>query len=152
MRWFKKKKNIMTQEEKELLLIDLSGRLPYKVKCSNPHGIGVLDSIDIEYMELTFEGPDDNYYTLDRNIKPYLRSLLSMTGSEKEELRQEQIKDEQLFADCIKNHPEMRGKVILHFAADWCNKNHFDFRGLIDKGLAIEIDNETYEKIYGKIN
>ena len=54
----------MTQEEKMLLLQDLCARLPYKVKCSTPYGIGVLDSIDMEHMDLTFEGPDDNYYTL----------------------------------------------------------------------------------------
>jgi hypothetical protein len=26
---------------------------------------------------------------------------------------------------------------------DWCNKNHFDYRGLIPKGLAIEVNKEN---------
>lgn len=69
-------------------------------------------------------------------VKPYLRPMSSMTEEEREELRQEQIKDEQLFADCIKNHPEMRGLIIPHFASEWCDKNMFDHRGL--KGLANE--------------
>lgn len=134
----------MTQEEKELLLIDLSGRLPYKVKCSNPHGIGVLDSIDMEHMELTFEGPDDNYYTLDKNIQPYLRRLCFMTDEEKTELTSLSLTQYASFDDFA--------QIANYKQIDWLNRHHFDFRGLIDKGLAIEIDNETYEKIYGKIN
>ena len=27
---------------------------------------------------------------------------------------------------------------------DWCNKNHFDYRGLIEKGLAIEVTDIPY--------
>lgn len=152
---FKPKNNIMTQEEKELLLIDLSGRLPYKVKCSTPYGIEVLGSIDMEHVELTFEGPDDNYYALDKNIQPYLRSLSSMTESEREELKILCDKDLSEFAGhLMKGHGLSRDGLYMFDKLrqlDWLNKHHFDFRGLIDKGLAIEIDNETYEKIYGKI-
>lgn len=108
----------MTREEKDLLIKDLCGRLPYKVKCSTPYGIGVLDSIDMEHMDLTFEGPDDNYYTLDRNIKPYLRPMSSMTEKERQEY----------------------GLVLCDELSinrfDWLNAHHFDYRGLIPKGLA----------------
>jgi hypothetical protein len=90
---------------------------------------------------LTLKSYIDVYLT---DYRPYLRPMSSMTEEEKEELRQEQIKDEQLFADCIKNHPEMRGLIIPHFAADWCNKNMFDYRGLIEEGLALEAPEEMY--------
>ena len=41
----------------------------------------------------------------------------------------------------------MRGLIIPHFAADWCDKNMFDYRGLIIKGLAISVtkENNPYE-------
>ena len=128
----------MTQDDKQLLLVDLCARLPYDVICSTVFGNSIVLYIDI------YEGTiyiSNNEWVDD--FKPYLRSMSSMTEEEKEELRQEQIKDEQLFADCIKNHPEMRGLIIPHFAADWCDKNMFDYRGLIPKGLAIPVTEEN---------
>ena len=129
----------MTQEEKDILIADLCGRLPYKVKCSTPYGIGVLDSIDMEHMDLTFEGPDDNYYTLDRNIKPYLRPLSSMTEEEREEFR--------LLGGIISYNPNHNTYSMSAFspeAYDWLNKNMFDYRGLILKGLALEAKEGLY--------
>ena len=65
-----------------------------------------------------------------------------MTEEQREELKQEHIKDEKLYAECLtraaKGDSSMRGKVIIHYAMDWCNANHFDYRGLIPKGLAID--------------
>ena len=138
----------MTQEEKMLLLIDLSSRLTYKVKCSNPHGIGVLESIDMEYIELTFEGPDDNYYALDKNIQPYLRSLSSMTESEREELKILCDKDLSEFAGhLMKGHGLSRDGLYMFDKLrqlDWLKKHHFDFRGLIPKGSALEAKEGMY--------
>lgn len=151
----------MTQEEK-LLLKDLSARLPYGVKllCNGWDSDGGCEFSTVE----TLIGIDDRFiHTLWRNekdkhsieeplsildYKPFLRPRSSMTDEEREELRKEQIKDEQLFADCIINHPEMRGLTIPHFAADWCNKNHFDYRGLIEKNLAIAVteNNNPYKE------
>lgn len=142
----------MTQEDKDLLLIDLLARLPYGVKIR----LGDYDyqvcgynsekeiPVKIWYCydtNLTLKSYIDVYI---KNYRPYLRPMSSMTDKEREELRQEQIKDEQLFADCIKNHHEMRGLIIPHFAADWCNKNMFDYRGLIEKGLAIKAPKGMY--------
>ena len=133
----------MTQE-KQLLLTDLCARLQYGVKCQFEDVIRFIGE-ESPYYDYTLS---ERHIDLFRNhkdfyIKPYLRPMSSMTEEEKEELRQEQIKDEQLFADCIKNHPEMRGLIIPHFAADWCDKNMFDYRGLIPKGLAIPVTEEN---------
>ena len=130
---------IMTEEEKRLLLIDLCGRLPYGVK---------------------FQGEDSNVYTLDAAnyfalqvedivFKPYLRPMSSMTDEEKKDLKKEHLKDEKLYAECLTNaangDSSMRGKVIPHFAADWCNKYGFDYRGLIPMGLALEAPEDMYK-------
>ena len=129
----------MTREDKKLLLMDLCGRLPHGVK---------------------FQGEDSNVYTLDAAnyfalqvedmvFKPYLRPMSSMTDKEKNDLKKEHLKDEKLYAECLTNaangDSSMRGKVIPHFAADWCNKYGFDYRGLIEKGLALEAPEDMYK-------
>lgn len=133
----------MTQEDKELLLKDLCARLPYGVKIQVPYedGSGYFDEI---VWEVNNEGPFHvNGWGIEYEyVKPYLFPLSSMTDEEKEELKQEHIKDEKLYIECLtmaaKGDSSMRGKVIIHYAMDWCNANHFDYRGLIEKGLAID--------------
>ena len=146
----------MTQEEIGLLTKDICTRLPYGVKVdaysySTPQ---TLYSIDVFRKEYTLENDDSGnlFVGFDKhifsNIKPYLRPMSSMTEKEKEELRQEHIKDEKLFAECLtkaaNGDSSIRGKVVPHFAADWCNKNHFDYRGLISMGLALEAPEGMY--------
>ena len=130
----------MTQEDKQLLLKDLCARLPYDVQCE----IGGL-----RYGPYTFTGEDVEDLIAGRTFKPYLRPLSSMTEEEKKELRQEHVKDEKLYAECLirtsNGDNSMRGKIITHFAADWCNKNHFDYRGLIPMGLALKAKEGMYK-------
>jgi hypothetical protein len=131
----------MTKEEKQLLLKDLCARLPY----------GVM---------VHFEGWNpEKLYEINLEIGicnamgglpiPYLRPMSNMTEEEKEELKQEHVKDEKLYAECLtkaaNGDDSMRGKVIPHFAADWCNKNHFDYCGLIPMGLALEAPKDMYK-------
>ena len=141
----------MTQEDKQLLLTDLCARLSYDVKCHFKYGSAeddiTLSCIDNNVARFEYGWCGRFHVSIDTDyIKPYLRPMSSMTEEEREELRQEHIKDEQLFADCIKNHPEMRGLIIPHFAADWCNKKMFDYRCLITKGLALEAPKGMYKE------
>lgn len=141
----------MTDEQKLLLMVDLCARLPYGVIVDNPNPAGGSwdEVINIETftktVTLLYNG---RVFSID-DIKPYLRPMSSMTEEEKEELKQEHSKDERLFAECLRNvangDDSMRGKVIPHFAADWCNKNHFDYRGLIPMGLALEAPEDMYK-------
>lgn len=149
----------MTQEEKELLLKDITARLSYGLKVQIDFGehcikYGIdryVDDTVICVWPETFEiGVNDEDQACDiEDVRPYLRPLSSMTEEEKEELRQEHIKDEKLFAECLTKEANgdssMRGKVVPHFAADWCNKNHFDYRGLIPMGLALEAPEGMYD-------
>lgn len=144
----------MTQEEKQLWLKDLSARLPYGVKILDDtfkkYGASELINIGIDGSMLVDNKTNDiQYYPIIDNIKPYLRPMDSMTEEEKEDLKKEHLKDEKLYAECLTNaangDSSMRGKVIPHFAADWCNKNHFDYRGFIEKGLAIEAPEDMYK-------
>ena len=147
-------KLVMTQEDKELLLKDLCARLPYEIKgirIYKPEEVVTLNEIIPRckmnpnignglFCELGFDKIYD-FCTI-TEFKPYLFPMSSMTDEEKEELKQEHRKDEMLYVECLtkaaKGDNSMRGKVITHYAMDWCNKNHFDYRGLIEKGLAID--------------
>ena len=145
---------VMTQEDKELLLKDLCARLPYEIKgirIYKPEEVVTLNEViprcrmnpnigNGSFCELGFDKISDCCTITE--FKPYLLPMSSMTDVEQEELKQEHIKDEKLYVEYLtraaKGDSSMRGKVIIHYVMDWCNKNHFDYRGLIEKGLAID--------------
>lgn len=145
----------MTQEEKQLLLIDLCARLPHRVNVLldlerqfDGGSICTLTSIKLE--ETPIFNVDVTLHDCSiEELRPYLRPMSSMTEEERKELKQEHVKDEKLYAECLtraaNGDNSMRGKVITHFAADWCNKNHFDYRGLIPMGLALEAKEGMYK-------
>ena len=128
----------MTQEEKELLLKDLGGRLPYGVKILDVpvNVVGKLFLISTTDT-VQYETADDTGMQTLYNIKPYLLPLSSMT------------EEEQRTLDSMCNGVEMvsrlSGLKMFDKAFNWLNENHFDYRGLIEKGLAIDA---TGKKIY----
>ena len=123
----------MTQEEKQLLLKDLCARLPYGVIVTdNRHGNSRITEIDI--VEKTVYCDDfDEYVELDK-WKPYLRPMSSMT-------EEELVVNEQLLKDM---HYKPRVSTAIRYI-NWLLENHFDFMGLIPKGLALEAPEGMYE-------
>ena len=115
----------MTQEDKELLLKDLCARLTYDVLVLNKDG----DVESFTWQELKEFG--DGYIS-----KPYLRPMSSMTKEEEKEY----INIDNLSYTCPMDY--------AHFPAfkriDWLNAHHFDYRGLISKGLALEAPEGMY--------
>lgn len=116
----------MKPEDKELLLKDLCARLPYRVKCK------FIDSFDGCEVDNVLH-PDDITALLRGKlfIKPYLRPMSSQTSEEREELNN--ILEYQYYSD----------DSCMCEASDWLNAHHFDYRGLIEKGLAIEVTEEN---------
>lgn len=134
----------MTQEEKQLLLKDLCVRLPYGVKFLRESWnfewdqemsvIEVLENIDKDgYINHTM------IYRVE-DIKPYLRPLSSMTEEEKNEFHK-------LRFIHVNYGLEPLQCVLSVNEIDWLNAHHFDYRGLIEKGLAIAVtkENNPYE-------
>lgn len=126
----------MTQEEKSLLLKDLCARLPYGVKVSILGGGAMelqacINSSIGWYFDIK-DAPTD--FALNE-IKPYLRPMSSMTEEEKEEYCN--LQDKFL---CSSQYPVTDAYELF----DWLNAHHFDYRGLIEKGLAIEAKEGTY--------
>ena len=123
----------MTQEEKELLFKDLCSRLPY-------HPILNWKFIDNTSKDEELKELSDLYIwwitkAQDCRVRPYLRSLFSMTEEEKKEY-------DQIRYDPWHSHydEQISSKMI-----DWLNEHHFDYRGLIEKGLALEAPEDMYD-------
>ena len=145
----------MTQKDKQLLLKDLCARLPYGVlgQCEidasydtevetipqthkfkvvaygfNEDKLFVCPMIENQdELEIANEEIADGVYVFD--FKPYLFPLSSMTEKQKDEY--------QYITERWMNDPA----YSISDSIDWLNKNNFDYRGLIEKGLAIPILN-----------
>ena len=127
---------MITQEDKMLLIKDLSSRLPYAVYVQHISGVsGILHNISIyhKYDEnnniydaicyIDFLGDEDNI-TIE-HFKPYLFPLSSMTEEQEKEYNNLNCYE----LGCFPHSEE---------ALDYLTKNHFDYRHLIEKGLAID--------------
>ena len=116
----------MTQQDKELLLKDLSGRLPYGVmfQCKYHNFPVKCIFIDTDYIGLEYRVNGQFFL---HEIKPYLRPMSSMTEEEGREYR------------CLQVMRDIPWKVV-----DWLNTYHFDYHGLIEKGLALEAPEGMY--------
>lgn len=116
-------------EDKELLLKDLCTRLPYGVIVEDRYGVRPLTQGNTEFVNL-FSGKC--------NIKPYLFPLSSMTREQKNQL----LKISGI-GSCIirKDNITFCSNIdlcALEAIFDFLDRNHFDYRGLIGKGLAID--------------
>ena len=119
----------MTENEKDLLVKDLCARLPYGLKIAlktyedidEIDSIGTLCQLNKQYFWIL----EDEYERCIEYNKPYLFPLSSMT--------EEQIKE---FNSITQKCSTYIGKSIL--LTDFCNKHHIDWRGLIEKGLALD--------------
>lgn len=139
----------MKQKNKELLLKDLSARLFYGVKVSLHHEdmgylTGTLDAIyptedrvivdNLNKVIAPVNVRCGGFNVEKNNVKPYLRPLTSMTDEEREEYR----KFSHYGAAGYRDNDFKEMIAVPSFEKiDWLIKNHFDYRGLIEKGLAI---------------
>lgn len=137
----------MTQEEKSLLLKDLCARLPYSVKCHEADVEYTFDIIGTTSNNKEFVFSDGYERNLEQ-IKPYLRPMSSMTDDEKKELLTVVDSETEDTIDQLRtgNCGIMEGKY--HFNSlkefDWLNAHYFDYRGLIEKGLALQAPEGIY--------
>lgn len=128
----------MTQEDKELLFKDLCARLPYhtRVKVWLKDGTTEEGALDLEhnYGDVL---RDAFYYNKIVKIKPYLFPLSSMTEEQHNEFFSYYHNIE--MAEVKASGDYLKAAYIGDDAKySWLNKNHFDYRGLIPMGLAID--------------
>ena len=126
----------MTQEDKDLLLKDLCARLPYGVKVHvGDDWAMTLRQIDYECFCECWE--NEGIKSNSRWMFPYLRPMSSMTEEESKEYRKTQITKWVKSVDCTYGGYYEHRDTLKTF--DWLNAHHFDYRGLIEKGLAVEV-------------
>lgn len=115
----------MTQENKKLLLKELCARLPYGVICEDGYGnVLELNGID-KPNTVTFKCSDNTFCTADLDkCKPYLFPLSSMDK-----------KQTHKFLSTCNCYCEY---YWTEETFDWLNAHHFDYRGFIEKGLALD--------------
>lgn len=135
----------MTQEEKDLVLIDLCGRFPYDLKIKDEYG----DYINVNLHNANIEHLIDRVVSgLDKMV---LRPMETMTEEERKELKK------LMNCDCVTDYSleyTVGGQVdyddfLVYYEEsskliEWLNKNMFDYRGLIPKGMAIEATEGMY--------
>ena len=144
----------MNEQDRELLFIDLCGRIPYKVRMFEIEPINdiqsnlTLQSITNKESVICITPSGGVIGSSIDAFKPYLFPLSSMT--------EEQFVELKVFADLTYEGNTLEliewndNCKTLEFwleeipsyelikVFDWLNKNHFDYRGLIEKGLAID--------------
>ena len=134
----------MTEADKKLLFEDLCGRLPYGVKAKvlgwdeeNEEEVYVdlrVYSINTDgYVYFESNDYDVDYVQFD-DCQLYLRSMSSMTEEEKKHCFV-------LEHDGNIGHPN----GIFYRSQDYLNSIHVDYRGLIEKGLALEAPEGMYK-------
>lgn len=158
----------MTQEDKELLLKDLCARLPYGVKAyvktwskldrKYYERVYTVESVHPSLNSIYASTENSSVEVIlgytDYDIKPYLFPLSSMTEEQKRELLTlagyEARCEESCGFDSWGFYVNIVGEykyednqefIILYpddIGIDWLDKNHFDYRGLIEKGLALD--------------
>lgn len=149
----------MIMEEKQLLLKDLCGRLPYGVMVENVLNHEVFDlSKYLHCLPAALE-----------NFKPYLHPMSSMTEDELRDFAKIKFENNAIWEivefpnmECYKGFINVRcmnknkgdtwifqvntrTPLETYYGIDWLNAHHFDYRGLIEKGLALEAPEGMYK-------
>lgn len=125
----------MTQEDKQLLLKDLCMRLPYGVNIQIKECLALDTELKIEYINRLQNGEIE--------LKPYLRPMWSMTKEETEIINKLVYNTEDDFLSPIAVWVINESDVDKYI--DFCLSHHLDYRGLIDKELALEAPKDMYE-------
>ena len=131
----------MTLQDKQLLAKDIFGRALTGLKV-NYNGVTFTLGYNL-YLEegnVAFESYPMLYFLEGiETIKPYLRPMSSMDEKEREKFRK--------VGGVMSHNPQNDYYAISAFtpeAYDWLNSHHFDYRGLIEKDIALEAPEGMY--------
>ena len=138
----------MNEQYRELLFIDLCGRVPYKVRMFEIEPINniqsnlTLQSITNKESVICITPSGGVIGSSIDGFKPYLFPISSMTEEQREEFLNIQTEERQILLNALIEYKSGKYDKIPIIAPykqiEWLNKNHFDYRGLIEKGLAID--------------
>lgn len=144
---------MMTEQEKQLLLKDLCARLPYHLRGKSKDGKLYEATVIYDTGTILASEVDGVNTNICCGFKPYLRPISSMTTEEVDALFKVLKIDEER-GDWLKVNDigvirlfTEAGKDFYEIAAafDYLNSIHIDYRGLIEKGLALEAPEGMYQ-------
>ncbi len=145
----------MTQEEKNILVKELCMRMPYGVKCNINGEMCEIEWIDVIYQRIYLKKDNEHggQYSIARGdvVKPYLRTLTSMTEKEYETFPIPYSFDSfstwnnTILSEVIEGTQILIGIDEITEIINWLNAHHFDYRSLIEKGLALEAPEGMYK-------
>ena len=135
----------MKAEDKDIIMKELCARLPYGVKVYRGRLLNVVSVrpwavYPIDVVALGAEDYMPGNYLID-DVVLCLRPISSMTEAEEKEFYEtlEEVYDFSFRMDELLEELRMQ-KTIPCKSIDWLNQHGFDYRGLIDRGLAIDLD------------
>lgn len=137
----------MEKNKENILFADLVARLPYGVKIEVEVWNEETESSEMVAIPIYSVNTDRYFYACTDSeeiqihideVQPYLRKMSSMTEKEQQEY------DGLLYgvSDFTQNTDSLSPIDSL---TDWLNAHHFDYRGLIEKGLALEAPEDMYQ-------
>lgn len=110
---------------------ELAARIPYGIVCEMgpKNGNKIVEKLHWGGLEQLVRG---NW-----EIKPYLFPLSSMTEEQREEIEDKLTFPNKSDGGWIEILYNNKYEIPFWFV-DFCNKNHLDYRGLIEKSLALD--------------
>ena len=152
----------MTKEDKALLIKDLCARLPYGVQVlhyttgisGKLHNINVYPMYEqdsdsdkpdniVDYISHVDFFGDGDLLDID-DFLPYLFPIASISSEQLKEVSEILGKDVEIFDNYLNIVEHTRNTfsyLELDALFEWFNKNHFDYRNLIERNLAIDCTN-----------
>lgn len=139
---------MISVEDRDLVLRDLSARIPYGVKVRTNRGPEIIEGLapfchNKVKIALNFDWSLSIF-----DYTPYLRSLSTMTKEELHEVQEilgKGVEIHDAFISIVDSSINTFSYLELQAVFDWFNKHHFDYRGLIEKGLALEAPEGMYK-------
>lgn len=124
----------MTNEDKNLLLKDICARLPYNIII---HDIRLRYDWCLREIYVSAKNSTSVNFSYEdvENFQPYLRPMSSMTEKESQEYYELTYIEEKRYI-----LPSLLVEIT-----DWLNAHHFDYRGLIERGLALKAKEGMYD-------
>ena len=147
----------MTQEDRQILLRDLSSRLPYGVRYrrfawDDKQG---EECISAKIYSISPDGYVRNYHEDESdyidNVRPYLFPLSSLTEEQRNYISKLLIDTQNEFPPYGELNTKGCDNLFVcsvkqaNALINYCLANHLDINGLIEKGLAIEAPKDMYK-------
>lgn len=128
-------------KNEDILIKDICGRIPYGLRLNVEGETNTYTLLGVANDSVMVMSDDKHTMFLNiKRVKPYLFSFLSMTREQQNEANVFDDMDMDILSENLDRNRRDKTNIPTptYNYTDWLDKNHFDYRGLISKGLAID--------------